>query len=144
MLYGNTPSACRLGSLIGSRLESVCVHKAHSVIALSVPGNVPKRGPTTIRRQRTPTKYPTKTVSRNRGSSAPAYSARPQRLYLAIFVMNASPAVHRPSVPHAVEYAPVVVGKFNEFVKPVTYALPAPSMAMPFAKSALLPPRQVE
>ena len=40
--------------------------------------------------------------------------------------------------------APPVVGKFEDFVVPVTYALPLPSIATPFANSMLLPPTNVE
>ena len=40
--------------------------------------------------------------------------------------------------------APPVVGKFDDFVCPVTYALPAASIAMPLPKSRLLPPTNVE
>ncbi len=40
--------------------------------------------------------------------------------------------------------APPVVGKFDDFVVPVTYALPALSIAMPLPDSRLLPPTNVE
>ena len=37
-----------------------------------------------------------------------------------------------------------VTGKFDDFVVPVTYALPEASIAMPLPKSRLLPPTNVE
>ena len=40
--------------------STMCAHKAHIGISSSVPTSVPKRGPTTIIRQPTPTKVPIK------------------------------------------------------------------------------------
>jgi hypothetical protein len=40
--------------------NTTCAYKAHIGIGSSVPTSVPKRGPTTIIRQPTPTKFPIK------------------------------------------------------------------------------------
>jgi len=46
--------------------RTTCAHEAHIGILRSVPKSVPKRGPTTIIRQPTPTKFPIKNGPKSR------------------------------------------------------------------------------
>jgi hypothetical protein len=51
---------------IANSVAHSCAHKAHIGIDCSVPRSVPKRGPMTIIRQPTPTKFPIKNGPKSR------------------------------------------------------------------------------